>query len=167
MRSQQIHDVARDALFDVDLDVLVLRFAHEAGDVVEQGLGDGGDAGRQAHLAANAAAKRGHVAVDARERELQAARVLQQGLAGRRGPRALSPAQQQGLADGVFQLRQALADGGGLDVLLRGGGLDVAVVAHRHEQAQALQVQVSHGFRLGMYRLPRLHLKSMWEAKTL
>jgi hypothetical protein len=63
----------------------------------------------------------------------------------RRGPHAAPRAQQQRRAQVAFELRDALADGRRLDVLLGGRACHVLVVAHRHQQAQGLEVDVAHG----------------------
>ena len=51
------NEVARNALLDVDLDVLVAGLAHERCDVVEQRLGDRRGGRDQAHMAVDAAAR--------------------------------------------------------------------------------------------------------------
>ena len=115
------------------------------GDVVEQRLGDRRGRGDQAHLALEAAAERGGVVDDAVHREEHAARVLEQRQARRRRLHAAPAAHQEGDAEIAFELGDALADRRRLDVLLLGRTRHVAAVAHRHEQAKRLQVEVAHG----------------------
>ena len=50
-------------------------------------------------------------------------------------------------AEVVLELGDPLAHGRGLDVLLRGGARHVLVVADRDQQAQGLEIDVSHGSR--------------------
>jgi hypothetical protein len=91
----------------------------------------------------------------------QGARMLQQGLARRRGLDPAAPALQQRGAHRGLQRAQPLADGRAHDGLALGGAGDVAGFADGDKQAQRGQVQVVHRvmvFRFGNIRLPKLHL---------
>ena len=65
--------------------------------------------------------------------------------AGRRGLHAAAAAHQDRRAERGLELRDALADGRRLDMLLHRGALDVLQVAYRHQQAQRLDVDIAHG----------------------
>ena len=138
------HEVARHALLDVDLDVLVVGLAHERRDVVEQRLGDRRGGCDQAHMALHAAGEGGGIGDDAVHREEDAARVLEKRQPGRRRLHAAPPAHQQLDAEVVLELGDALADRRRLDVLLLGGARHRAAVGDRDEQAKRLEVDVAH-----------------------
>jgi hypothetical protein len=80
-----------------------------------------------------------HVVLEAVHREHHRARMLEHRQAGGRRGDAAALAHQQRRAEGSLELRDALADGRRLDVLLLGGALDVAVVAHRDQQRSVLR----------------------------
>ena len=71
--------------------------------------------------------------------------MLEHREAGGRRLDAAARAHQEGRAEVVLELGDALADGRGLDVLLRRRAGHVLVVADRHQEAQGLEIDVSHG----------------------
>ncbi|MCY1518829.1 hypothetical protein D9M68_535550 [compost metagenome] len=142
--AQRAHHVAAQALLDCHAHVAVRRQLHEGGDVVRQRFRHGRHRGEEAYLPAHAGAVVGHVARHAAGRGEHRARMRQHDLAGRRGDDAAAAAFQQRGADGLFQLRQALADGGSDDVFLLARARHVAGFADGDEQAQRGEVEISH-----------------------
>ena len=138
------NEVARDALLDVDLDVLVVGLAHERCDVVEQRLGDRRRGRDQADVALTPPRERGGVGDDAVHREEDAARMLEKRESGRRRLHAAPAAQQQLDAEVLLELGDPLADRRRLDVLLLGGARHRATVDDGDEEAKRLEIDVAH-----------------------
>jgi len=140
--------VARNAFLDVDPDRAVGRVPHEGRDILEERFGDRRHAGDQPHVALDAAREGRGVRRKPLERERQRTRMFEHRLTGGCRHHTAPPAHQQRRAERVLELRNPLADRRRLDVFLRCGLLDVAVVADRDQQAQRLHIKVLHRGRL-------------------
>jgi hypothetical protein len=118
--------------------------AQESGHGQRQVLAHGRGIAAQAHMAGQARAVLGHVAAQALHARQHVARMLAQGMPGRRGPHATGLARQQGAAELLLHAAHALAGRGQRHVGSAGRCRERAAVQDVYEQLQVGEVE-SHG----------------------
>ena len=127
-----------EVLLQVDLHLRML--AAECPEILRQELHDGRDVGVDAHVAAHAVGVFGQLRLHLLQAEQDAAGVVQQAFARRRQLHAARVAIEQGRLERGFQVREALAHGGGGDELALRGAADRAQLADSDEELQRGQV---------------------------